>query len=87
MQDFQRDAQWATSQNPGLRLTGDSSLHECFGCHFFPAVFPFFVEVGKLFSWMIIFNLLFQDLLRQESWYSLSDLSFSNRRIVTVALQ
>ena len=42
MHDFQRDAQWATSQNPGLRLTGDSSLHECFGCHFIPAAFLFF---------------------------------------------
>ena len=41
MHDFQRDAQWATSQNPGLRLTGDSSLHECFGCHFIPAAFLF----------------------------------------------
>ena len=41
MHDFQRDAQWATSQNPGLRLTGDSSLHECFGCHFIPAFFLF----------------------------------------------
>ena len=70
MHDFQRDAQWATSQNPGLRLTGDSSLHECFGCHFIPAAFFFPVEVGKLFPCMIIFNLLFQDLLRQESWYS-----------------
>ena len=28
------------------------------------------VEVGKLFPCMIIFNLLFQDLLQQESWYS-----------------
>ena len=34
------------------------------------SLFP--VEVGKLFpcTCMIIFNLLFQDLLRQESWYS-----------------
>ena len=42
MHDFQRDAQRATSQNPGLRLTDDSSLHECFGCHFIPAAFLFF---------------------------------------------
>ena len=26
---------------PGLRLTGDSSLHVCFGCHFIPAAFLF----------------------------------------------
>ena len=41
MHVFQRDAQWATSLNPDLRLTGDSSLHECFGCHFIPAAFLF----------------------------------------------
>ena len=70
MHDFQRDAQWATSQNPGLRLSGDSSLHECFQCHFIPAAFLFPVEVGKLFPCMVIFNLLFQELLRQESWFS-----------------
>ena len=70
MHDFQRDAQWATSQNPGLRLTGDSSLHECLGCHFIHAAFLFSVEVGKSFPCMIIFILLFQNLLQQGSWYS-----------------
>ena len=35
--------------NPGPRLTGDSSLHECFGCPFIAraAAFLFSVEVGK----------------------------------------
>ena len=42
MHDFQRDAQWATSQNPGLLLSGDSSLHECFGVPFHSCGFPFF---------------------------------------------
>ena len=70
MHDFQRDEQWATSQNPGLRLTGDSSFHECLGCHFIHAAFLFSVEVGKLFPCMFIFILLFQNLLQQGSWYS-----------------
>ena len=48
MHDFERDAQWATSQNPGLRLTGDNSLHECFGCHFIPAAFLFFRGTRKV---------------------------------------
>ena len=42
MHDFQREAQWATSQNLGLRLTGDSSLHECVGLPFHSCGFLFF---------------------------------------------
>ena len=41
MHDFLRDAQWATSQNPGLRLTGVSSLHEVFRVPFHSCGFPF----------------------------------------------
>ena len=36
----------ATSQNPGLRLTGDSSLHECLGCISFLRL-SFFLRGGR----------------------------------------
>ena len=67
-------------QNPGLRVTGDSFLHEGFGgalSLLMLRLYSFSVEVGKLLSCMIIRKLWFQDLPQQvcivayfHAWYS-----------------